>query len=671
MDMSKNILHHANSSCATDSVYNSVENNKHTKIDSCSCCSHNHKEIESFSLKTLTPLLVSAFLLILGLLLSYTSLGKNVPYPIFPILYVLAYAPVAYPVLKQAIDAALINKDFFNEFSLMSIATIGAFIIGEYPEAVAVMLLYSIGEFFQSMAVNKATKNIESLVNVQVNEARVLTKNGVVIKPVEAVSVGDVLQIRVGDRVPVDGVLLSENASFNTVALTGESIPQVLFVGEKVSSGIINLNAVIEIRAAKTYQDSTLSKILELVQEAIERKAKTELLVRKFARWYTPLVFGLALLVAFLPALFVEDYQVKVWLYRALIFLVISCPCAIVISVPLSYFGGIGASSKQGILFKGANFLDLMAQVNTVVLDKTGTITEGIFEVQQVISVEGDKEELLNLTAAVESFSAHPIAKAIASYFTPDQSLINEIENVEEIMGQGIRCTIAGELVLVGNDQLLQSHNIAIVHDSVNDNRIGTRVLVSKGNCYLGTILIADKIKNHTKEAIASLYKKGVKNIIMLSGDNQEITKQVGHTIGVNDAFGGLLPQDKVSYIEKLKEEESNIICFVGDGINDTPALAISDVGIAMGAMGADAAIEVADVVIQTDQLFKVSVAMTIARATRSIVFQNIALAFGIKTLVMFLGATGVATMWGAVVADVGVTILAVLNAMRLLYKKF
>ncbi len=665
--MSKNSPNSTNYAYATDSACSSVKNSKYIKSDSCSCCSHSHNQVDLSSLRTKVPMLVSTFLLILGLLLSYTSFGENTPHFMFPILYMLAYLPVAYPVLKEAINEIIINKDFFNEFSLMSIATIGAFIIGEYPEAVAVMLLYSIGEFFQSIAVDKATKNIESLINIQVNEARVLTENGVVTKPAEAVSIGDVLQVRVGDRVPVDGVLLSENASFDTVALTGESIPQTIFNGGVVSSGMINLNTVIEIRAVKTYQDSALSKILELVQEAIDRKAKTELLVRKFARWYTPLVFGLALLVAFLPALFVADYQMKVWIYRALIFLVISCPCAIVISVPLSYFGGIGAGSKQGILFKGANFLDLMAKVNTVVLDKTGTITEGVFEVQEVSSAQGSKEELLNLTAAVESFSVHPIAKAITSYFPPDQSIINQIENVEEIMGQGIRCTMAGELVLVGNDEFLQSHDI--VYDY--ENRVGTRVSVSKGNRYLGTILIADKIKEHTAEAITSLYKGGVKDIVMLSGDNPTITEEVGKTIGINDAFGGLLPQEKVAHIEKLKEKESNVICFVGDGINDTPALAVSDVGIAMGAMGADAAIEVADVVIQTDQLSKVNTAITIARTTRSVVFQNIVLAFGIKALVMFLSVVGIATMWEAVIADVGVTILAVLNAVRLLYKEF
>lgn len=667
--MSKNSLNHSVYNRTVESACHFTEDYKHVKMDSCSCCSPGHSPKESLSRKTMIPLWVSLSFWGLGLLLSYTSFGKNVPSFVFPIVYALAYVPVAYPVLKQAVNELMVNKEFFNEFSLMSVATIGAFIIGEYPEAVAVMLLYFIGELFQSFAVDKATKNIESLVNVQVNEARILTEQGVVVEPVEAIRIGDVLQVRVGDRVPVDGVLLSDAASFNAVALTGESIPQTLSAGEVVSSGMINLNAVIEIKAIKTYQDSTLFKILALVQEAVDRKAKTELLIRKFARWYTPLVFGLALCVAFLPALWVEDYQMKVWLYRALIFLVISCPCAIVISVPLSYFGGIGAGSKQGILFKGANFLDAMAKVNTVVLDKTGTITEGVFEVQQVFSADDDKEMLLDLAAAVESFSSHPIAKAITSYSVPKQSVVEQVENVEEIMGQGIRCTVAGERVLIGNDRLLQSHHIA--YDSINEDNIGTKVLVSKGNAYLGTLLIADKIKENAAEAIASFYRSGVKHIVMLSGDNKSITEKVGQTLGIDKVFGGLLPQDKVNHIEKLKEKDSHMICFVGDGINDTPALAISDVGVAMGAMGADAAIEVADVVIQTDQLSKVSTAISIGRATRSVVFQNIALALGIKTLVMILGAVGVATMWEAVIADVGVTIMAVLNAMRLLYKKF
>lgn len=654
---------------ANDTIVSSKLNNEASKV-SCDSCSHDHNHsIDSINRKDLIPIIVSTTFFLVGLLLQYTSLGNNVSPSIYPILYGVAYIPVAYSVIKQALNELIFNKDFFNEFSLMSIATLGAFAIGEYPEAVAVMLLYSIGELFQSLAVGKATKNIESLLDVQVEEARVVTQNSVLTKPSEEVKIGDTIQVRVGDRVPVDGTLLSKRASFNTVALTGESVPQTVRRGESILAGMINLDSVIELESTKIYQDSALSKILDLVQEASERKAKTELLIRKFARWYTPIVFGLALLLTFAPALFVSDYLFTDWLYRALVFLVISCPCAIVISIPLSYFGGIGAASRQGILFKGANFLDLMAKVNTVVLDKTGTVTEGVFEVQKVYSTKENEALLLDLIASVESFSAHPIAKAITSFHTPNPSMLEDIVNVEEIAGYGIKCELNSEVVLVGNHKLLDEYNI--VYDKEVLEFIGTQVLVSKGKTFLGALLIADKIKEDAAESISTLHNEGVSTLVMLSGDNKEITAEVGSKIGVDQAIGGLLPEDKVTYVEQLMQNKENVVCFVGDGINDAPALALSHVGVAMGAMGADAAIEVADVVIQTDQPSKIGKAISIAKATRSIVFQNIALAFGIKLFVLSLGALGVATMWEAVIADVGVTILVVLNAIRILYKKF
>lgn len=645
---------------------NSENENKQNKI-SCSGCSHEHNHSGALDVKELAPIIFSTVLLVLGLILEHTVWGASFPSYVYPIFYILAYIPVAFPVLREAVEAVIHEKDFFNEFSLMGIATIGALSLGEYPEAVAVMLLYSIGELFQSMAVGKATKNIESLLDVRVEEARRITPTGIDIIPSEEVKIGDRFQLRVGDKLPVDGVLFSDKASFNTVALTGESVPQTKRRGEPVLAGMINLDGVIEIESSRVYKDSALSKILEMVQEATERKAKTELLMRKFARWYTPAVFGLAVVLAFLPALLVSDYVFTEWLYRALVFLVISCPCALVISIPLGYFGGIGAASRKGILFKGANYLDQMSHVNTVVVDKTGTMTEGVFEVQEVFA-EGDRQSFLDITSAVESFSSHPIAQAILAYHNANQAIIDRIENIEEVAGHGVKCELDGDILLVGNYKLLDKFGVS--YDSKVKEIVGTTILVSKGNQYLGAIHIADKIKEDAEEAVLSLHQSGVKNIIMLSGDNPAITQEVGDKIGIDKAIGGLLPQEKVAYVEDLKKNPKNVICFVGDGINDAPSLALSDIGIAMGAMGADAAIEVADVVIQTDQPSKISKAIKIAKATRKIVFQNIALAFSIKLFVLLLGALGIATMWEAVIADVGVTILAVLNAVRILYKK-
>lgn len=666
--MSKDTHNKTTSCCGDNSSHATCCGNAENKSANFSCCSHDHAQHDSLSSipwKTMLPMLVSAVLLIGGLILR--SVGFELHTLFYPILFGVSYLLVGVPVIKEAVQAVVRENDFFNEFSLMSIATIGAFAIGEYPEAVAVMLLYNIGELFQSIAVGRATKNIESLLDVRVEETRLIDDKGAITTVTsEEVQVGDRLQIRVGDKLPVDGVLLSEKASFNTVALTGESVPQTTYLREPVLAGMINLDGVIEMEATKVYSDSALSKILTMVQDATERKAKTELLIRKFARCYTPIVFGLAVLVTFLPALFVADYQFQDWLYRALVFLVISCPCALVISIPLGYFGGIGAASRQGILFKGANYLDLMTSVNTVVVDKTGTMTEGVFEVQDILVV-GDKEELLCLTAAVETFSSHPIAKAILKYHKPSDALVAQLTDIEEVAGQGLICKLNAEQVLVGNYKLLDS--FGIVYDKAVLDIVGTTILTSRNGKYLGAIYIADRIKSDAKEAVHLLQKDG-SEVIMLSGDNDKITQKVGQTLGVNKAIGGLLPEDKLSYIEKLKEDKSRVICFVGDGINDAPSLALSDVAVAMGAMGSDAAIEVADVVIQTDQPSKIHQSIKIAKATRKIVFQNIALAFGVKLLVMILGVLDIATMWEAVIADVGVTILAVLNAVRILYMK-
>ena len=661
--------HNHESTCkANHAQADSCCSGKSSKVVIESCCSHDHSHSGPVHWKSYLNIGITSVLLVIGLILQKTALGEGLPPYFFKLIFGIAYLPVGLPVLKDAWDAIIKEKDFFNEFSLMGIATIGAFAIGEYPEAVAVMLFYGIGEYFQSKAVNKATQNIQSLLDVQVDEARVITESGVVTVPSESVEIGQHIQVRVGDKLPVDGVLLSEKASFNTVALTGESVPQTMRKGDKILAGMINTEGVIEYEATKRYEDSALSHILSMVQDATERKAKTELLIRKFARWYTPFVFAIAAIVAFLPYFIVADYQFSEWLYRALIFLVISCPCALVISIPLGYFGGIGAASKKGILFKGANYLDLMTTVNTVVLDKTGTMTEGVFEVQEVFVDADKKEELLEVTSAVETLSSHPIAQAIHKYRAANPAIVSALTDVEEIAGHGLRCRLNGDEVLVGNHKLLDKFGVA--YDAKVKDIVGTTVLTAKAGKYLGTFHITDRIKSDAAEAVRELHANGVKDIIMLSGDNNAITQEVGKKLGVDKAVGGLLPNEKLAYVEELKKDKQRVICFVGDGINDAPSLALSDVGIAMGAMGSDAAIEVADVVIQTDQPSKIAQAKKIAKATRQIVIQNIALAFGIKLLVMILGLFDIATMWEAVIADVGVTILAVLNAIRILYNK-
>lgn len=635
-------------------------------IQGCSCASgheHNHGEL------SIKRIFLSAILLIIGLVMENTTLKEVVPNFVLILIYIVGYIPVAYPVLREAVEAIIKERDFFNEFSLMGLATLGALAIEQYPEAIAVMLFYSVGEYFQGKAVGKATKNIQSLLDVRVDEALLVTADGVERVLTEEVEVGSRIQIRVGDKVPLDGVLLSERGSFNTVALTGESVPQTKRGREQVLAGMINLDGVVEIETTETYNNTALSKILSLVQDATSRKSKTELLIRKIARVYTPIVFGLALALVFLPALFISNYVFSTWLYRALVFLVISCPCALVISIPLGYFAGIGAASRAGILFKGANYLDLMSKVNVVVMDKTGTMTEGTFEIQEVKCADDtDEKEFLSILSAVESFSSHPIAKAVLNYKEAEKSVVDQIKEIKEVAGYGVECSYQGQRVLVGNYKLLEKYNIE--YDAALKDVVATTILMSVGDCYKGAVVIADRIKDDAIDAVRGFHNNGVKEVVMLSGDNPSITSEIGTKIGVDSAIGGLLPHGKVDYIKELKRDPNNVICFIGDGINDAPALAISDVGVAMGAMGADAAIEVADVVIQTDQPIKLNRAIEIARKTRSIVLQNIALAFGIKLAVLALGAFGIATMWQAVIADVGVTVLAITNAVRILAVK-
>jgi Cd2+/Zn2+-exporting ATPase len=579
--------------------------------------------------------------------------------------YLAAYVPVGFPVLKEAFSLML-KKDFFNEFSLMGIATLGAFAIGEYPEAVAVMLFYTIGEMFQESAVNKAKGNIKALLDIRPNEANVFRNNAFTIVNPEEVQIGERIQVKVGEKIPLDGALLSDKGSFNTSALTGESKPSSYKKGETVLTGMINLEQVIEIRTTKLYQDSSLAKILEMVQEASTRKAPTELYIRKFAKVYTPIVFFLAVLLTFVPYLFLgEAYVFTQWLERALVFLVISCPCALVISVPLGYFGGIGAASRNGILFKGSNFLELMAKLDIVVMDKTGTLTEGVFKVQKVETTL-PQEQFVQLVAAIEKQSTHPIAKAIVEAYPT--SLV--AEKVREISGKGLAGVIDNQEVLVGNTALLTQHSIAYP-DEVNEI-VESIVVVAIDNQYAGYITIADQIKEDSKDAIRLMRSMGVQKTIMLSGDKDTITQKVAQETGIDFSLGGLLPEGKVEQVERLKKENpTSSLAFVGDGINDAPVLALSDVGIAMGGLGSDAAIETADVVIQTDQPSKIATAIHIGKETRKIVIQNITLALVVKIIVLILGAGGLATMWEAVFADVGVALLAILNAVRIQKMKF
>ena len=575
----------------------------------------------------------------------------------------ISYILVAFPVWKEALELAK-KFDFFNEFSLMGIATLGAFIIGEYPEGVAVMLFYTIGEMFQEAAVNRAKGNIKALLDVRPDTAHVL-RNGVfeTIKPQE-VAIGETIQIKVGEKIPLDGILITDKGSCNTSALTGESKPSTYKTGETILAGMLNLENVIELKTTKKFEDSSIAKILQMVQDAASRKAPTELFIRKFAKIYTPIVFFLALALVVIPYFFVDNYIFRDWLYRGLVFLVVSCPCALVISVPLGYFGGIGAASRNGILVKGSNFLDLLAKVNTVVMDKTGTMTEGVFEVQK-IETNLNQNEFLNLVSALEKPSTHPIAKAIVAYHSSDF----KATDVVEISGKGLKGSVDGKIVLAGNTKLLDHFSIQYPQE-IRDI-VESIVVVSVDNKYAGYITIADKIKEDAKVAIQNMKALGVTKTIMLSGDKNTITQKVAKEVNVDEAFGELLPEGKVEKVEFLKQNTNQVIAFVGDGINDAPVLALSDVGIAMGGLGSDAAIETADVVIQTDQPSKIATAIKIGRETKKIVIQNIILAMSVKAIVLLLGAEGIANMWEAVFADVGVAMLAILNAIRIQRMKF
>ena len=643
----------------------------------CQRCAHTHTHAgdcgHTHDQQGTGFLILSFLLLVGGVILRYLQL----PFWMIPgvevLWFLLAFLPVGFPVMVE-VWKSIRQKDIFNEFSLMLLATIGAFCIGEYPEGVAVMLFYSVGERVQHRAVDRARRNIRRLLDVRPEKALVLRQGKEQSVFPGEVEVGEMIMVKPGERIPLDGLLQEEYALFDTSALTGESLPRTINRGEEVLAGMIVSGQAIRLKVTKPYEQSALARILALVQDASERKAPAELFIRRFARIYTPVVFLLALSIMLLPALVAAfhpgfDYFFKDWAYRGLVFLVISCPCALVISVPLGYFGGIGAASRKGILFKGGNYLDAITHVNTVVFDKTGTFTTGHF---QVFSMEADtvsSQRLLSILLTLEEKSTHPVAQAVTRYALQEGAGRIGVTHLQEYPGYGLEGVIEGKNVLVGNIRLLTDRGITV--PAGISERVATVVVCAIAGKYAGHLLLSDTLKADAVEAIGRLKQLHIDNIQLLSGDKKEIVAIFAKTLGIRHARGGLLPEDKAAYLEKLNAEAGVSAAFVGDGMNDAPVLALSDVGIAMGGLGADAAIESADVVIQTDQPSKVATAISIGRATRRIVKQNIAGAIGVKSLILIAGACGFVTLWAAVFADVGVALLAVLNSVRILSKKF
>ena len=630
-------------------------------------CGHTHDQQG-------TGFLILSFLLLVGgVILRYLQL----PFWMIPgvemLWFLLAFLPVGFPVMVE-VWKSIRQKDIFNEFSLMLLATIGAFCIGEYPEGVAVMLFYSVGERVQHRAVDRARRNIRRLLDVRPEKALVLRQGKEQSVFPGEVEVGEMIMVKPGERIPLDGLLQEEYALFDTSALTGESLPRTINRGEEVLAGMIVSGQAIRLKVTKPYEQSALARILALVQDASERKAPAELFIRRFARIYTPVVFLLALSIMLLPALVAAfhpgfDYFFKDWAYRGLVFLVISCPCALVISVPLGYFGGIGAASRKGILFKGGNYLDAITHVNTVVFDKTGTLTTGHFQVSSMEADTVSSQRLLSILLTLEEKSTHPVAQAVTRYALQEGAGRIGVTHLQEYPGYGLEGVIEGKNVLVGNIRLLTDRGITV--PAGISERVATVVVCAIAGKYAGHLLLSDTLKADAVEAIGRLKQLHIDNIQLLSGDKKEIVAIFAKTLGIRHARGGLLPEDKAAYLEKLNAEAGVSAAFVGDGMNDAPVLALSDVGIAMGGLGADAAIESADVVIQTDQPSKVATAISIGRATRRIVKQNIAGAIGVKSLILIAGACGFVTLWAAVFADVGVALLAVLNSVRILSKKF
>ena len=618
--------------------------------------------------KRLYKIITSAILFVLALIIPFQNIWINRS------IFILSYLIVGFEILKKAIRNIKRGKVFDENF-LMSIATIGAFCIGEFPEAVAVMLFYQIGELFQGFAVDKSRKSISNLMDIRPDYANVL-KDGKEEKiDPDEVKIGEIILVKPGEKVPIDGIVVEGSSFLDTKALTGESTPKKVCKDEEILSGCINLDGILKIKVTKKYDDSTVSKILELVENASSKKSKSEQFITKFAKYYTPIVVIIAIILAIVPPLIINAATFSEWIYRALSFLVVSCPCALVISIPLSFFGGIGGASKNGILIKGSNYLEGLSKLETVAFDKTGTLTEGVFDVQKITPVGLTEEELLEIVALAEWYSNHPIAKSIKKAYNKNIEEI-KIKDVQEISGKGIVAKIEEieskgskkeKQVLVGNEKLMEEYSISF--DKCED--IGTILYTAINGIFSGTILISDKIKEDSVKCINLIKKNGIKQTIMLTGDKKEFAEHISKILGIDKVHSELLPDGKTEKMEQLLKEKSQNrkIAYVGDGINDAPVLTLADIGIAMGAFGSDSAIESADVVIMTDEPSKINTAIKISKKTMKIVRENIVFAISVKILVLFLSAVGIATMWSAVFADVGVSVIAILNSLRMLEK--
>ena len=609
--------------------------------------------------KKLIRIIISFILLVIAFILKLDNTIIN------NILFIISYLIVGYDIILKAIRNITRGKVFDENF-LMTIATLGAFFISEFPEAVAVMLFYQVGELFQSYAVDKSRKSVASLMDIRPDYANLYRDKKTERVDPNKVKVGDIILIKPGEKIPLDGIVVEGSSTLNTLALTGEAVPKSVSVNDEVLSGCINNEGILKVKVTKEFGESTVSKILDLVENASSRKSKSENFISKFAKYYTPIVVIIAILLALIPPL-LTDTNFKTWLYRALSFLVVSCPCALVISIPLSFFAGIGASSRIGVLVKGSNYLEALANTEIVVCDKTGTLTEGIFEVQKVNPIGYSKEDLLRYTSYAESYSNHPIALSIKEAYGKD---INEkqVTKTKELKGKGIIAKVESKEVLVGNEKLMIEYNI----DYIKSNDIGTVIYIAIDKTFAGTIIISDKIKEDAYKAVKEFRKNNVKKIVMLTGDREEISKNVSKELKLDKYYAELLPQDKVKKVESLMKEksESGKLVFIGDGINDAPVLALSDIGVAMGGLGSDAAIEAADIVIMTDEPSKLANAIKISKKTMQIVKENIIFAITVKILVLLLSAVGIATMWAAVFADVGVSVIAIINALRILRVK-
>ena len=640
-------------------IINNIEPGLNIKVLEDKNTNNKDEEYENSSKSDSIKLVIGSIMYIFGIFQSVTGFESKFANIVFLIVYLI----VGYDVLLKALKNASKGR-IFDENFLMSIATIGAVIIGEVPEAVGVMLFYKIGEYLQQIAVGKSRKSISSLMKIRPDSANLKIESEIKVVSPEKVNIGDIIVVRPGEKIPLDGIVIDGYSMVDTSAITGESVLREISIGETALSGFINKNSLLTIEVTKEFKESTVSKILDLVENASSKKSKTENFISKFSKYYTPFVLCLAMIIAFIPPIVIPNAKFLDWLYRGLVFLVVSCPCALVLSIPLSFFSGIGSASKNGILIKGSNYLEALKNVDTVVFDKTGTLTKGVFNVVKVSPVGISEDELIEYAAYAEVNSIHPIAKSILSYYKKDIDL-DKITYFEEIAAHGIKVKYNGLNILAGNDKLMSMENI--LYFKTDD--VGTVVYISVNGVYKGYIVISDEIKEDSKLAIKSLKLSGVKEIVMLTGDNENIANKIASELKIDKVYSKLLPNEKVDKLEEIFKNklDKEKVVFVGDGINDAPVLARADIGIAMGALGSDSAIEAADVVLMTDEPSKITKAIEISKKTNKVVWQNIIFALTVKLLVLILSAGGLATMWEAIFADVGVSIIAVLNSMRVI----